>query len=257
MKVLTAYYNENDKGAAAWLRELIKGGHIAPGDVDERSIKDVQPDELRHYAQSHFFAGIGGWSLALRLAGWPDDRPVWTGSCPCQDFSNAGSKAGIGGDRDLWPEMFRLVQECRPDRIYGEQVDDSPEWYDRAANDLEAFDYTCGAVVVPAYAVGADHERQRLFFVADSGGVGQSQQRKHWTHTGDPTPNGFREADRLVDAFRRKALPFLCRGHDGLSNRVGEMCIKGFGNAIVPDVAAEFIRAAGDAMKELLTQEQP
>ncbi|MFX5084551.1 hypothetical protein ABTC40_18100, partial [Acinetobacter baumannii] len=77
-----AYYNEFDPFAAEWLRVLIMFGHIAPGDVDERSITEVSPDDLRGYTQHHFFAGIGVWSLALRGAGWSDDRPVWTGSCP-------------------------------------------------------------------------------------------------------------------------------------------------------------------------------
>jgi hypothetical protein len=74
------YYNELDPYAAQWLRNLIAAGHIAPGDVDERSIEDVRPDDLVGYGQCHFFAGIGGWSRALRLAGIPDDYPVWTGS---------------------------------------------------------------------------------------------------------------------------------------------------------------------------------
>jgi len=85
-----AYYNEFDKYAAQWLRNLIAAGHIAPGDVDERSIEDVRPDDLRGYRQCHFFAGIGVWSYALRRSGWPDDRSIWTGSCPCQSFSAAG-----------------------------------------------------------------------------------------------------------------------------------------------------------------------
>jgi intein/homing endonuclease len=80
---MSAYYNEFDPFAAAWLRELIAAGHIAPGDVDERSIVDVQPEDLKGYDQVHFFAGIGGWSLAARLAGIPDDYPLWSGSCPC------------------------------------------------------------------------------------------------------------------------------------------------------------------------------
>jgi hypothetical protein len=77
---VTAYYNEHDPFAAAWLRELIKAGQIALGEVNERSIEDVLPSELKRFTQCHFFAGIGVWSYALRQAGWPDDRPVWTGS---------------------------------------------------------------------------------------------------------------------------------------------------------------------------------
>ena len=91
---MAAYYNEFDPFAAAWLRGLIKTGQIAAGDVDERSITEVTADDVRGYTQCHFFAGIGGWSYALRLAGWPDTRPVWTGSCPCQPFSHAGKSGG-------------------------------------------------------------------------------------------------------------------------------------------------------------------
>jgi DNA (cytosine-5)-methyltransferase 1 len=87
-----AYYNEIDPFAAAWLRELIKAGLIADGEVDERSIELVRPDDLRGFTQCHFFAGIGGWSYALRLAGWPDDRDVWTGSCPVSAVERGGQR---------------------------------------------------------------------------------------------------------------------------------------------------------------------
>jgi DNA (cytosine-5)-methyltransferase 1 len=85
------YYNEFDPYAAQWLRNLIEAGHIPQGEVDSRSIKDVKASDLSGFVQCHFFAGLGGWSRALRLAGWPKDRPVWTGSCPCQPFSAAGA----------------------------------------------------------------------------------------------------------------------------------------------------------------------
>src|ERR1700691_2565119 len=119
---MTAYYNEWEPYPAQWLRNLIKAGLIAPGDVDERSIKDVKPDDVRGYTQCHFFAGIGGWSYALRLAGWPDDRPAWTGSCPCQPFSQAGQRKGVADERHLWPKFFRLITFCRPAVVFGEQV---------------------------------------------------------------------------------------------------------------------------------------
>ena len=108
---MTAYYNEIDPYAAQWLRNLIDAGHIAPGDVDERSIEDVLPTDLAGYTQCHFFAGIGVWSLALRRAGWSDDRPVWTGSCPCQPFSAAGKGVGFDDERHLWPAFHWLIQQ--------------------------------------------------------------------------------------------------------------------------------------------------
>ena len=117
-----AYYNEIDPFAAQWLRNLIEAGHIAPGDVDERSIEDVTPNDLKGYTQCHFFAGIGVWSHSLRRAGWADDRQVWTGSCPCQPFSVAGKRRGTDDERHLWPVFFELIRECRPAVVFGEQV---------------------------------------------------------------------------------------------------------------------------------------
>ena len=141
-----AYYNEIDPYAADWLRNLIAAGHIAPGDVDERSIEDVHPDDLRGYTQCHFFAGIGVWSYALRRAGWPDDRPVWTGSCPCQPFSAAGKGAAFDDERHLWPDWHWLIQECHPPVVFGEQVEsrDGLGWLDLVQADLEGLEYACG-----------------------------------------------------------------------------------------------------------------
>jgi len=167
---VAAYYNEIDPFAAQWLRNLIAAGHIAPGDVDERSIVDVRPDDLRPYAQCHFFAGIGVWSHALRLAGWPDDRPVWTGSCPCQPFSTAGQGAGFDDERHLWPAWYYLARQHRPTVIFGEQVA-SPaglKWFDLVSSDMEGAGYSITAADLCAAGVGAPHIRQRLYFVAHS-----------------------------------------------------------------------------------------
>jgi len=90
--MLSVYYNEFDRGAAEWLRELMKAGVIPEGVVDERSIADVDSADLAGYDQCHFFAGIGGWAEALRLAGGGEWRGVWTGSCPCPPFSSAGKQ---------------------------------------------------------------------------------------------------------------------------------------------------------------------
>lgn len=167
---MSAYYNEIDPFAAQWLRNLIKNGSIAPGEVDERDIRDVTPNDLRGFTQCHFFAGIGVWSYALRLAGWPDDRPVWTGSCPCQPFSAAGKGLGFVDERHLWPAWFWLIGECSPGTIFGEQVSgkDGRTWLDLVSNDLEANGYNFGALDIPAASVGAPHKRNRHFFVAHS-----------------------------------------------------------------------------------------
>jgi DNA (cytosine-5)-methyltransferase 1 len=166
---VAAYYNEIDPYAAAWLRNLIDAGHIAPGAVDERSIEDVFPDDLRGFTQCHFFAGIGVWSYALRRAGWSDDRPVWTGSCPCQPFSDAGKGAGFADERHLWPAFFHLIGHHRPAVIFGEQVasKDAMPWLDLVQDDLEAVGYSFGAIPFPSAGVGAPHIRDRLYWVAD------------------------------------------------------------------------------------------
>lgn len=195
------YYNEFDPKAAQWLRNLIKAGLIPDGVVDERSIIQVQAADLVGYRQCHFFAGIGGWSLALQLAGWPADRRVWTGSCPCQPYSAAGKQKGDADERNLWPAWYQLLREFnarypeqKPDTIFGEQVDKAIRhgWLDGICRDLEAEGYACGHAVLGAHSVGAKrwieivdeytgnvawrglvktnppHIRQRLYWVGDT-----------------------------------------------------------------------------------------
>ncbi|HEE1583778.1 TPA: DNA cytosine methyltransferase [Klebsiella pneumoniae] len=166
-----AYYNEIDPFAAQWLRNLIAAGHIAPGEVDERSIEDVTPDDLRGFTQCHFFAGIGVWSHSLRLAGWPDDRPVWTGSCPCQPFSAAGKGDGFADERHLWPHFFHLISERRPQHVFGEQVasGNANTWFDLVQADLEGMGYAFGLVPFTSAGIGAPHIRERAYWVANAG----------------------------------------------------------------------------------------
>jgi len=201
MKAMPAYYNENDPYAAQWLRNLIDRNLIAPGEVDERSILNVKPDDLRGYDQCHFFAGIGGWSYALRLAGWPDDRPVWTGSCPCQPFSAAGKQRGSDDERHLWPTWFRLIAECRPGSVFGEQVAGAAglAWLDHVCADLEGSGYAAAAAALPACCVGAHHRRERLFWVAHADGRHPSAewQQRRWEQRQQPQDGG---TDILADS---------------------------------------------------------
>jgi DNA (cytosine-5)-methyltransferase 1 len=304
---LKAYYNEHDKFAAQWLRNLIAAGHITPGDVDERDIQEVKANDVKGFTQVHLFAGIGGWSYALRLAGWPDARPVWTGSAPCQPFSTAGQRKGKADARHLWPEMYRLIRERKPGCVFGEQVAAAigAAWLDTVSDDMEAAGYAIGAIVLPACSVGAPHIRQRLWFVgalanAESGG-GHGEIRSHERqairktvggsfageladalHSGRPerrpvAGNGqaagsgesggvehaageqvgisgcareqggaadiWQAADWLPcrDGKARPVEPGTFPLAHGLPARVGRL--RGYGNAIVPQVAEQFIRA--------------
>jgi DNA (cytosine-5)-methyltransferase 1 len=234
------YYNENDPFAAAWLRNLIKAGLIPHGDVDDRDIRDVRPGDLTGYDQCHFFAGIGGWSLALELAGWSADRPVWTGSCPCQPFSAAGRRKGFADERDLWPVWHGLIEKCRPAIVLGEQVARAVRdgWLDRTADDMERSHYAIGAALLQACTIGAPQERERLYFVARASGARLPLPEQE-TVRGS---RGRAKRGATAERCRWPGESGLVRVAHGVPGRVGKL--RALGNAIVPQIAAEFIRAA-------------
>jgi DNA (cytosine-5)-methyltransferase 1 len=237
---VSAYYNDVSKHACEWQRRLCAEGWIAPGRVDERSIEEITPEDLHGYQQFHAFAGIGGWSLALRLAGVPDHSKFWTASLPCQPFSVAGKQRETADDRHLWPAYFTLVQRARPVRIVGEQVAGPAglRWLDCVFDDLEDIGYTCGAAILPACSVGAWHRRERILWVADA--FGHQQPRKEprsWpigrvggqlepVPWNAPWPGALSRLRTLDDGF-----PRCVAGTDAARN------------AIVPRLAAQFIAA--------------
>lgn len=252
---MTAYYNEIDQYAAAWLRNLIAAGHIAPGVVDTRSIEDVLPSDLAGFTQCHFFAGIGVWSYALRRAGWPDDRPVWTGSCPCQPFSAAGQGAGFADERHLWPAWHHLISECRPPAVFGEQVAsrDIDPWIDLVHADLEALGYAFGCVPFPSAGIGAPQIRDRAYWVADSTSLRLGQEHPHagWSFARDQAqgvPAGSSSGGACVwrpglDGRERPIEPGIepvVDEYPGLLDR-----LRAYGNAINAEAAIAFIKASG------------
>ncbi len=287
-----AFYNEIDPFPARWLQNLMALDLIPEGQVDRRSIEDLTPEDTSPI--SHFFAGIGGWPYALRLAGWPNTRPVWTGSCPCQPFSTAGRRRGVKDERHLWPAWFRLIKAVRPPVIFGEQVASRGglEWLDSVSADLEGVGYAFGASDLCAASIGAPHIRQRLFFVARRMGDARESRGGRNART-VPRTEGESKGERidprdlshklepasgLGDASKSRSqgwgLPARGRHSErspwspsgavwcrdgkwrhvepstfplahGVPSRVGRL--RAYGNAIVPQLAATFIRAACEA----------
>lgn len=177
------YYNDSEPFVCDWLENLIREKLLPDGVVDRRPIQEVQPSDVQAFTQCHFFAGIGGWAYALQLAGW-GDRPVWTGSCPCQPFSAAGKQEGHDDVRHLWPIWHDLIAERQPATVFGEQVSSTlgRSWLAAVRADLEALGYAVGGADLCAASVGAPHIRQRLYFVADDE---QSGLERHAGHERD------------------------------------------------------------------------
>lgn len=281
--MLRAYYNEFDPKTAVWLRELIKAGLIADGEVDERSIVDVEANDLKGFTQCHFFAGIGGWSYALRLAGVADDFPVWTASLPCQPFSTAGKQLGKDDERHLLPHYIELVKQCRPATQFGEQVASAIKygWACDLQAAMEAEGYSVGYHVLGAHSVGAFHHRQRLYWVANNNSEGLEKREKQLARQelkaiergGDACGLGYANSDGRksgsettkvtrhrntsdsagwsnpdwIECMDNKLRP-IKPGIEPLANGIPARVVRlrGYGNAIVPQVAAEFISAFMD-----------
>lgn len=164
--------------------------------------------------KDQFFAGIGGWDYALQLAEWPEDRPICTASLPCQPFSAAGAGKGKDDERHLLPNFLELVRRVGFTTIFGEQVPRAiyHGWLDDLCTEMGREGYSVRAAVLTAAGAGAPHIRQRF-----KPGI-----------------------QPLVDGLPKG----LVRGGDcdaDNTREAGEMRIKGYGNAIVPQVAAEFI----------------
>ncbi len=258
---MVAYYNEIEPYAVQWLRNLIAANVIAPGIVDDRSIRDVQPADLEGFTQCHFFAGIGIWAYALRQAGWPDTRPVWTGSCPCQPFSGNGAKRGFDDERHLWPDWERLIRECKPDTIFGEQVDSQygRSWLDLVCVDLERSSYAVAPAALCSAGVGAPHIRPRLYWMAhaESGGRGEygvqreapgGRQAAGQPALGDAPFSPWEDVE-WVECLDGKRMPFepgsypLAARYPGA---VGEL--RSYGNAVNAVLTREFIAAAMECL---------
>lgn len=172
---------------------------------------------------------------AERLAADGIAVDVITGGFPCQDLSTSGSGLGLNGERSgLWREYFRLIRELRPVYVI---VENSPElldgWLGDILGPMAEIGYDAEWDCIPASAVGAPHRRDRIWIIAYPVSRGQSLPGGCLDSV-HPTPDAYRQADHVVDAVQRSAVPFVCRGHDGLPGSVDEL--KSLGNAVVPQI---------------------
>lgn len=132
-------------------------------------------------------------------------------------------------ETDRWPAWWRLIRACRPPTVVGEQVAAAGQWFDRVCGNLEAVGYEVGAAILPAFSVGQDHRRERIFFVGDTHGNSESRSQVDAEASG--VPGDRSDAGGVAPS-------------NGVSPRVGQL--RAYGNAIVPQLGAEFLMACMD-----------
>jgi DNA (cytosine-5)-methyltransferase 1 len=250
------FYNDINDEACDWMRDLIHARLIPDGVVSNTPIQNINPHDLVNFTQCHFFCGISGWPLALQLAGIPPERPLWTGSCPCQPFSvGSEEQLGVADERHLWPAFDALIEARRPPVVFGEQVANAINhgWLDEVLTCLGNKDYSTGAAILPANLMGADHERKRLYWSAYASGPRWDRYfnewralSKHAAEAHDLHGDPFAQARRALAGDFSGLLPV-----DGVPVELERSALHGYGNAIVPQVGAAFIQAAEEARFDL------
>lgn len=211
------------------------------------------------------------------------------GGFPCQPFSIAGKRKGKEDDRDLWPEMFRVIQELKPTWIVGENVANFVNMeLERTLVDLENEGYETQTFIIPACGVDAKHQRNRTFVVAYSrctlyeGGVlgrtdGMEITEQYANQFKRPSEmvsntNGIRwetfdNENRNIEEGERKRKfsptestpgkwqlePNVGRVANGIPNRVDRL--KGLGNAVVPQQIYPILKAIVDIEEGKIREE--
>jgi DNA (cytosine-5)-methyltransferase 1 len=259
------------------------------------------------------FSGIGGFDLAAEWMGWenlfnceweefprkvlkhhfPNAKQygdikefnaatyagridILTGGFPCQPYSIAGERKGREDERHLWPEMLRVVRECSPRYIVGENVRGLVNWsgglvFEEVCADLEACGYSVQPFILPACAVNAPHRRDRVWFVANRNDRNGKEERlqtggqvdvygikgnRNATHTNGKLlehRNGKRATAKRTDQEKRTqplngtrdwetfpTISPLCGGDDGLPKRLDGITF--------PKWRRESIKAYGNAI---------
>ncbi len=189
------------------------------------------------------FSGIGGFDLAAEWNGWnnvfnceweefprkvlkhhfPNAKQyedikdfnaneyrgridVLSGGFPCQPFSTAGLRKGTEDDRHLWPEMLRIIGECQPRWVVGENVRGLVSWseglvFETCYSDLENLGYSVQSFIIPACAAGnAPHRRDRVWIVANRKDDRPSQTKNLKRTRGEREPHNRDEVRASLDA---------------------------------------------------------
>ena len=119
---------------------------------------------------------------------------IITGGFPCQPFSIAGKKKGTNDDRDLWPEMFRVIKEFKPTWVIGENVANFVGMaFERTKTDLESEGYEVQPLIIPACGVNAPHKRDRVWIVAYSDSNRRAKGNRANSGVNETGENTYRE----------------------------------------------------------------
>lgn len=206
---------------------------------------------------------------------------ILTGGFPCQPFSQAGRRKGTADDRYQWPNMFRVIQNVKPDWVIAENVRGLVTWNDgmvleQVCTDLESEGYEVQPFIIPACAVNAPHRRDRIWIIANcansrtkglrerkvdsddaanAGRIGREQRSSEDIQSESKKPERQNSHYSGWERDWREVAITTCnaRMDDGLPREVDGISysfakwrnesIKAYGNAIVPQVAMEIFRA--------------
>ena len=192
-----------------------------------------------------------------------------TGGFPCQPFSVAGKQKGKDDDRFLWPEMLRIIKECKPTWVIGENVAGIINLaLEQVCSDLESAGYEVQPIIIPACAVDAPHRRDRVWIIAYAEGE-RTRGESGEVHRKNGRQNGvgvryIKQSNKSNDWL--EIASELCGVDDGLpieldgfklsKSKHRNERIKALGNAIVPQVAYQIIKYLNQFLCPQITNQE-
>lgn len=257
---------ENQKLDSLLLTTKTMMGQLKENDTESAEHTKTQ---LKEGSQTHINYSAGTVTVQKHTTEYVHTKnnvTIVTGGFPCQSFSQAGKRKGTDDARWKWPEMFRVVQEVKPDWVIAENVRGFTNWgggvaFRQVLSDLEGEGYGVQSFIIPAVAIGAPHRRDRVWIIANlrsekPRGVSNSK-REEIREIGNRNWNqDWREVafatchDGVDDGLPRKLDGATYRGKptDCISAaQHRKERLKACGNAIVPQVAMEIFRAIKEA----------